>query len=146
MISIPTRLIREITMAAKKAYPNECCGLLAGTGSLGGLVSVTKVRTSPNIATGSVKNHFKIDPKVHFDLIHELEETNERIIGHYHSHPNHPAKPSEEDLKMAFDAKLLWLIISLDENRIREVKVHKVSNSTTTFQEVPFIVAVEDYQ
>ena len=146
MISIAARLIDQITQAAQKAYPNECCGLLAGTGNLDGALTITQVRTSTNLAKGSTRDHFEVDPRVHFDLIHELEGTNERVIGHYHSHPNHPARPSEEDLKMALDPKLLWLIVGLDESHINEVTMHKIKVDTATFQEVSLVVVVEDHQ
>ena len=146
MISIATQLIDQITKAAQEAYPNECCGLLAGTGDLDCAVSITQVRTSANLAKGSTQDHFEVDPKVHFDLIHELEGTNEQIIGHYHSHPNHPARPSQEDLKMAFEPKLLWLIVSLDESDINEVTVHRISNDTKAFQEMPFTIVAEEHR
>ena len=145
MIVVDARLIEEITQAAKKAFPHECCGLLAGTGNINRLVTITQVRASSNIALGSTRNRFEVDPKVHFDFIHALEGTKERIVGHYHSHPNHQAIPSEEDLKMAFDPKMLWVIISLNENRIKEVRAHKINQSGRAFQGVPLIVS-RDHQ
>ena len=146
MISIAAQLIDLITKAAQEAYPNECCGLLAGMDNLDGAVTVTQVRASANLATGSTRNHFEVDPKVHFDLIRELEGTNEQIIGHYHSHPNHPARPSEEDFKMAFELKMLWLIVGLDESRINEVTVHRISDDTTAFQEMPLTIVVKEHR
>jgi proteasome lid subunit RPN8/RPN11 len=146
MISIAAQLIDQITKAAQEAYPNECCGLLAGMGNLDGAVSITQVRTSANLAKGSTQDHFEVDPKVHFDLIRELEGTNEQIIGHYHSHPNHPARPSEEDLKMAFEPKLLWLIVGLDESHIYEVTVHRISNDTMVFQEMPLTIVTKEHR
>jgi [CysO sulfur-carrier protein]-S-L-cysteine hydrolase len=146
MISIATWLVREITQAAKESYPNECCGLLGGTGNLDGAITITQARATSNVAKGLIKNHFEVDPKVHFELIHELRGTNERVIGHYHSHPNHPARPSEEDLKMAFDPNLLWFIISLDQSRINEMKVYKINELTAAFQEIPLTTFVEDDQ
>lgn len=140
MISVNAQLIKEISQAAKRAFPSECCGLLAGTGNLKTHVTITQVRASKNIAVCSTNRRFEVDPKVHFDFIHELKGTRERVVGHYHSHPNHSARPSEIDLKMAFDPKMLWLIISLDENYIREVRAHKISSSGKSFQEVPLII------
>lgn len=140
MISINSKLMDIINQEAKKAFPNECCGLLAGTGDLITHVNITQVRASTNIAIGPTTNRFEVDPKVHFNLIHELEETKERVVGHYHSHPNHPARPSEEDIKMAFDPKMLWVIISLDEHFIKEVRAHMLNESGAAFQEVPLIV------
>lgn len=146
MITIAPQLMKNITQAAKQAYPNECCGLLAGTRNINGAVTITQARNSANVAKSSIKKHFQIDPIVHFDLIHELEGTGEQIIGHYHSHPNHPARPSEKDLKLAFDPQLFWLIISLNENRINDVKVHKINDTTATSYEVPLLIVDESHQ
>ena len=146
MISIAAQLIDRITKEAQEAYPNECCGLLAGMGNFEGAVTITQVRTSANLAKGSTRDHFEVDPKVHFDLIRELEGTNEHIIGHYHSHPNHPARPSQEDLKMAFEPKLLWLIVGLDESHINEVTVHRISKDTKAFQEMPFTIVAKEHR
>ena len=104
------------------------------------------MRTTANLAKGSTRDRFEVDPRVHFDLIRELKGTNERVIGHYHSHPNHPARPSEEDFKMAFEPKLLWLIVSLDGSHINEVTVHRINNDTTSFQEIPITIIVEEHQ
>ena len=146
MISIAARLMDQITQAAQESYPNECCGMLAGTGDLDGAVTITQVRTSPNVAAGSTRHRFEVDPKVRFDLMRELENTDERIIGHYHSHPDHPARPSEEDLKMAFEPELLWLIIGLEDSRINEVTAHRINADATAFQGMSLTIEVEDHQ
>jgi proteasome lid subunit RPN8/RPN11 len=146
MISIAARLMDQITQAAQESYPNECCGMLAGTGDLDGAVTITQVRTSPNVAAGSTRDHFEVDPMVRFDLMRELENTDERIIGHYHSHPDHPARPSEEDLKMAFEPELLWLIIGLEDSRINEVTAHRINADATAFQGMSLTIEVEDHQ
>ena len=146
MISIASQTIKKITYEAKKAYPDECCGLLAGIVSLNGAVTITQLRPSTNVAKATNRRNFEIDPKVHFDLIHELRGTKERIIGHYHSHPNYPARPSEKDLKRALDPQLLWLIISLDESRINEVKLHQLNDKTATFYEVPLLIIEKSQQ
>jgi len=145
MISIAARLMDQLTQAAQDAYPNECCGMLAGTGDLDGDLVITRVQTSTNVAEGSTRDRFEVDPKVRFDLMRELEGTDERIIGHYHSHPDHPAKPSAEDLKMAFEPELLWLIIGLEDSRISEVTAHRINALHTAFQELSLTIDVEDH-
>ena len=38
-----------------------------------------------------------------------------KIIGNFHSHPESPSRPSEEDKRLAFDPSILYLILSLQE-------------------------------
>jgi len=43
----------------------------------------------------------------------DLREGPERIIGHYHSHPDHPARPSEHDRKSVFYPDHIWVIVGV---------------------------------
>ncbi len=136
MITIAARLMQQITQAAEDAYPNECCGLLAGYGDFDAEATITHVQPSNNVAEDGIRDRFEVDPKVRFDLMRELEGTPERIIGHYHSHPDHPAKPSAHDLKMAFEPDLLWLIVGLSKGRVTEASVHRVDPEAPAFTEM----------
>jgi proteasome lid subunit RPN8/RPN11 len=121
VIRISPSHCKDITAQAEWAYPYECCGLLAGVISPDGTITVTRVvasantmiehHTAPNDQSG--RDSFEIDPQVRFDLMRALADTSETIVGHYHSHPDHPARPSERDLDMAFEPELVWLIVSV---------------------------------
>ncbi len=141
MISVKNQFIKEISESARRAFPDECCGLLAGKGDIDDQLTITQLRASTNLTTSSPRVRFEVDPKVHFNFIHELEGTNERVIGHYHSHPNQPARPSKQDLKMAYDPKMLWVIISLDANGIKEVRAYRIIESLANFQEIPLFIS-----
>lgn len=54
----------------------------------------------------------ELDPAVHIRLLRELREAGgpERIVGHWHSHPNGRDEPSAKDAAMASDPGMLWLI------------------------------------
>ncbi|MDH5748586.1 MAG: M67 family metallopeptidase [Rhodospirillales bacterium] len=116
--------MNEITAFAEAAYPDECCGLLAGHGDGAGDLIVTRVVASANVNEVRSHDRFEVDPKVRFDLMRELDGGPDRIIGHYHSHPDHPAKPSGHDLDMAFEPDLVWLILSVMNGRAGEVTTH----------------------
>jgi len=129
--------MERIRAEAEKAYPRECCGLLAGTDAPSGDVVVSRVAASGNVAAGGRADRFEVDPKVRFDLMRELGEigggddpgaaSGERIVGHYHSHPDHLPEPSAHDLDMAFEPDLLWLIVAVADGRAGPVKAHAVS-------------------
>ena len=98
MIRLTLTQLEDINTQAARAYPNECCGLIAGTRAVDGTVTVTRIVPSPNVLIGEGakggRDRFEVDPQVRFDLMRALQDTAEDIVGHYHSHPDHPAKPS----------------------------------------------------
>lgn len=97
-----------IRRAALQAYPRECCGLLIGDGD-----AVVRVIPTPNIARDPA-GHFEIDPQTLFDHFRSARETNMRMMGHYHSHPNGREEPSGEDLRMAHDPDAVWIIAAVN--------------------------------
>ncbi len=112
MIVVPASGLADIVAAAEAAYPRECCGLLAGRTTTDGIL-VTRVVASRNTAAGHRRDRFEVDPQVRFDLMRALEGSDERLVGHYHSHPDHPAIPSATDRRMVHEPDLIWLITAV---------------------------------
>ncbi len=137
MITISTTLMEQITKACEAAYPEECCGLLSG---LGEPLSITGVHPSDNVSATRKRDRFEVDPRVRFDLMRALEGGPGRIVGHYHSHPDHPAEPSEHDLKMAFEPDLLWLIVAVEAGRASETTAHRVDADGKAFHKIPLSI------
>ena len=143
MISIPQAFLKAIIDAAEAAYPKECCGLLVGQDKGAGSLVVTKIIESPNVAEGTGHDRFEIDPQVRFNVMRELDENakkdspRHRIIGHYHSHPDHPAQPSKTDLKMAFEPDLVWLITSVVDRQATLTTAHCVDANGSQFRQIP---------
>jgi [CysO sulfur-carrier protein]-S-L-cysteine hydrolase len=123
-VAIPAELLKKITDAAENSYPDEACGLLVGTFKPRGVILVSSVEAAANVAEGSRGDRFEVDPRVRFALMRRLRGGAERLIGHYHSHPNHPALPSRRDLEMAFEPDLVWLITSVMGGRAAETTAH----------------------
>jgi len=105
------KILREcaekIRAHAVEAYPNECCGALFGHDAAreeGGEKprEVLQIHPLVNRREDSPRNRFSVDPR---DLI-KAERTAETLglslIGWYHSHPDHPARPSEFDRQNAW--------------------------------------------
>lgn len=99
--------------AAVAAYPEECCGLLVGRTDVDGRLAIFRAVATANVAADDRRRRFEVDPAVHFRLLRDLRGGPDRVVGHYHSHPDHPATPSAEDRAMAFDPGLVWLIIAV---------------------------------
>lgn len=134
----------ELRDHAQAAYPRECCGLLIGKDESAGLEAtpdlvVTRVtpdlvvtRATPNLVVTRVlpsvnqdpdggTRAFEVDPALILTWHKRLRGTPERIIGHYHSHPNEPARPSATDLERAWEPGMIWLILSLGRGQLTEL-------------------------
>ena len=135
-IRIPAPLLTSITEAAETAYPMECCGLLAGRENDGGDILVTRVEPSPNVTESDPCDSFLIDAKIQFDLMQDLREGPERIIGHYHSHPDHPARPSERDRQSVFYPDHIWVIVRVDGGRAGDVAAYVFDSADGDFREI----------
>ncbi|MEG6565391.1 M67 family metallopeptidase [Thermoanaerobacterium saccharolyticum] len=110
MIILSRNDYEKILNHAKKESPIEACGLLAGIVD-GEKKFVKEVRLLTNIDRSP--EHFSMDPKEQFEALKHFRENKFVLIGNFHSHPQSPARPSEEDKRLAFDSKLSYLILSL---------------------------------
>ncbi len=97
---------------------------------------VTRIVASPNIFADGANDRFQVDPQIQIDLFRELRDTDQRIIGHYHSHPDHPAEPSETDLEKAWEPELVWVIIAVEDGTSGEIKSYRIDPATGQFGEL----------
>ncbi len=107
-LHVASDLIEVMLQAARAAAPEECCGLIVGKRDPA--PRVLRLVPSPNTHP-EPRRFFEIDPKVQFDTLRKTRQSGETILGHYHSHPAGPARPSARDLADANDADLVWLVI-----------------------------------
>ena len=114
----------QMALAAKKAYPNECCGILVGSKSEKGEIEVTEIREASNQFQGQKSAHFQIDPLFIYRLEQELEVRGLEIVGVYHSHPDCPAILSKEDEKYMVPG-LEYVIMSVQNGEVEDVKSYR---------------------
>jgi proteasome lid subunit RPN8/RPN11 len=108
MTEIPQHIVEAIIRQAYSERPNEACGLLAGVGyRVKACFPLTNVDHSPV--------HFSFDPREQFRVLKEARALGLRIMACYHSHPSSSARPSDEDVRLAYDPQLIYLIVSLAE-------------------------------
>jgi proteasome lid subunit RPN8/RPN11 len=134
-----------IRRAAESAYPEECCGLLLGR-SRAGKIEVAKVVTSPNVALGDSgaprrRDRFEVDPEIRLKAMREAERRKLSIVGHYHSHPDHPPVPSAHDRECVFEPELVWLIVSVENGRAGEAAAYLPDEAAKGFR--PLALRVE---
>lgn len=127
MIKLPQHILNGIIEQAKKELPNEACGLLVGLNNV-----VQKQFALTN--TDHSPEHFSFDPKEQFEVMRKARNEGLKIIANYHSHPESPSRPSDEDIRLAYDPNILYLIISL-ATEIPSVKAFSIIEKKST--EVP---------
>lgn len=106
---------------ARQEAPNECCGLLVGSGSLETIEDSVRTRNLESSPT-----RFRVDPQEHIALNRRLRPTSQRVIGAYHSHPLSPAKPSPSDNAEAFYSEFIYLIVSLAGPNAPEINAYRL--------------------
>ena len=109
--------IDSIRQHGTRDYPNECCGILLGTANgnekqVREVVSLKNLRTDPQAAQKllplaspgqeSERNRFLIDPREQIRVEKEARTRGLEVVGFYHSHPDHPARPSKYDREHAW--------------------------------------------
>jgi proteasome lid subunit RPN8/RPN11 len=97
--------LREAEFQAMRAhgeetYPHECCGVMLGRAEAGTNV-VERVVRAGNTRTDSLHNRYQIAPQELVKIQREARDARLDIVGFYHSHPDHPARWSETDLREA---------------------------------------------
>ena len=107
---------------AKKEAPLEACGYLAAkNGMIAALYALTNIDKSGE--------HFSFDPKEQFAALRDARTKGLEICAVYHSHPASPARPSEEDIKLAHDPQMLYVIVSLAQER-EDVRAFRIKNKS----------------
>ncbi|MBQ7429319.1 MAG: M67 family metallopeptidase [Butyrivibrio sp.] len=103
---------------ARKELPNEACGLIAGIDDENGVRVVKKVYLLTNIDHSN--EHFSLDPKEQLQAVKDMRANGLRPLGNWHSHPESPSRPSEEDKRLAYDSSASYMILSLmdDDNPV----------------------------
>ena len=110
MLRIDKRIVDNIVSHAGRELPIEACGYLAGKG---GTVTAHYEMTN---ADASVE-HFSFNVQEQFAVLMDVRSKKMEILAVYHSHPATPARPSGEDIALAPDPGVSYVIISLAGSR-----------------------------
>lgn len=110
MISMNKADYERILEHAKSVVPEEACGLIAGTIEEGNKI-IRKVYILTNIDHSN--EHFTLDPKEQLAAVKDMRANGFAPLGNWHSHPESPSRPSEEDKRLAYDSKASYMILSL---------------------------------
>lgn len=135
MISIQPLANDIMTEDAIGSFPDECCGFFYGTEDEQGNRNVTHVLVVNNAKEGDKKRRFEISPKDYLKAEQFADENNLQLLGVYHSHPNHPALPSETD-RLSAQPYFSYIIISVFEKKIKDIRSWRLNESFQFYEEL----------
>ena len=129
-IEIPKDIIQAIYEQGEKEAPIEACGYLGGKdGKVTSRYPMYNVDQDPE--------HFSMDPREQFKVLKEARAVGESLIAVYHTHPASPARPSEEDLRLANDPTISYIIASLHEGHsIKSFRILKEPEIKVVTEEI----------
>jgi len=122
-LNIPTHIFEQMAEQARTEAPIEACGILAGTNG-----RVEKLYRMTN--TEKRGDHFMMDPKEQFAVVKDIRSSSLELLAIYHSHPETPARPSTEDIRLAMTPNVVYLILSLQNGNDPDLKGFYVDNGT----------------
>lgn len=115
MLYIDKKIEKIVIADAENTFPDECCGFLFGKEQAEDRF-VTAALFVDNAKDGDKRRRFEIAPKDYMAAEKYADENGLVLLGIYHSHPNHPAIPSEHDRKAA-QPFFSYLILSVENGR-----------------------------
>ena len=131
VVTLPKEEYQKLISHAIACLPEEACGLIAGRIGENGKY-VEKVYLLPNVDHSS--EHFTISPQDQLHAIRDMRRSGLQLLGNWHSHPQTPSRPSEEDKRLAYDPSASYLILSLAE-REPVLRSFSISGNGATVQE-----------
>jgi len=136
MIVIKSGPLAEMKAHALTTFPDECCGFLYGTEQGDGSRMITKILEVNNSKTGDKKRRFEISGKDYMLGEKFALENDLLLLGIYHSHPKHPAIPSEHD-RIAALPYFSYVILSVNPDNIDHIRSWQL-NEVSQFEEEVF--------
>src|SRR6185369_1456101 len=124
MLTVPQTIIDSMVAHAQRDFPLEACGILGGAGGV-----ITEQYPMANIDQSN--EHFTLEPKEQFAVIKDLRAKGIEMLAIYHSHPETPARPSEEDIRLALTPNVSYVIVSL-AGVIPDVKSYRIESGAVT--------------
>ena len=135
MIALSRHQEEEIRRHGEAEYPHECCGLLIGRFDDDGHKRVVEIYPVSNAREEDARrNRSLILPDEYVRGERHARQLGLDVVGNYHSHPDHPAAPSQFDLEHAWPT-WSYLIVSVHEGRARDLRSWEMRADRSRFDE-----------
>jgi proteasome lid subunit RPN8/RPN11 len=126
------------------AYPNECCGIMIGRDVSDGACTrriVERLEAMQNVWDAQEqRRRFAIDPLALMKAEKSAAAEGNVVLGFYHSHPDHPARPSEYDREHAWPF-YSYVIVAIAKRQPGEMTSWQLNEQTESFEPQRIIVS-----
>jgi len=131
-LKFPRSIYDELIAHARAGFPLEVCGILGGQGE-----TVARLWRMTN--SDASNEHFSMLPKEQFAIAKEMRGSGLEMLAVYHSHPESPARPSAEDIRLAHTPGISHVIVSLLNPEEPVLKSFKIAAGVVTPEEVEIL-------
>ena len=138
-LQIENKALENMIADAEKAFPDECCGFVFGE-ETGTERLILDIQVVDNAKQGDKRRRFEITASDYMKAERYADERNLQLLGVYHSHPNHPAIPSEHD-RVAAQPFFSYLILSVMDGHFEVIRSWRL-NDEHQFEEENILQSV----
>lgn len=128
-LRLPKDVDDAIRAHGKQTYPNECCGALIGRDG-----TVAEALTLPNMTDEGPRRRFRVTPADYRAAERRASELGADLLGFYHSHPDHPARPSQYDLDHAWPF-FSYVIVSVRQGVSEDMTSWRLREDRSAFDQ-----------
>jgi proteasome lid subunit RPN8/RPN11 len=133
-LQLPPAVVEAIRAHGVETYPHECCGALIGRDA-----EVTSTVALPNITDEGPRRRFRVSDLDYRRVERAADAASAELLGFYHSHPDHPARPSQYDLDHALP-NFSYIIVSVVSGAADDLRSWKLRDDRSAFDEEPVSV------
>ena len=131
-LSLAAAVEHAIRRHGEETYPHECCGALVGRDG-----RVEAAVALPNTTEEGPRRRFLVRPSDYRLAEQRARELGGELLGFYHSHPDHPARPSQYDLDHAWPT-FAYVIVAVASGTAGDITVWWLKDDRSTFEEGTF--------
>ena len=128
-LSLQSGIADAINRHGVETYPDECCGALIGREGV-----VVATHALPNTTEEGPRRRFRVRPQDYMAAERRATQLGGELLGFYHSHPDHPARPSQYDLDHAWPV-FSYVIVSVREGVPGDMTSWRLREDRSAFDE-----------
>ena len=128
-ITLSDSVVTAIRAHGSETYPNECCGALIGRDGV-----ISESFPLPNTTEEGPRRRFLVRPTDYRAAEQRASKSGLELVGFYHSHPDHPAQPSQYDLDHAWPF-FSYVIVSVQNGAPRDMRSWRLREDRSQFDE-----------